>query len=627
MRSTARLAVSTVVVGAATATFAVLPTLADLVTSPSVDDGFVIDRFDREITLGPDGRSEVVETIDVTFVEERRGIVRDLDTDVLGGGTAEIAVGGVVDEDGDPWPYTVEEDDGEVTVRVGEEDVQLAPGPQTYRVGYRTTGQVAIDESDPTVAELRIDVPGDGWPTTVAATTLTLDLPAAPEEVTCVYGAGGATTACPPATVDGERVTQEVPALEVATTGTVAVRLPAEAFTANLPIASFTPLVTSSDDPEEPAPLEVPDPLAGLLLGLAVALPIGGLELVRARLVYRDRVTDPLLHDRATPTAELAPPDDLAPNELAAVVQRLGDQQDRFLATLVDLELRGVLRSETTTEDDVAPVPDHLDDVEVERIVLRPGPHPERAEATEAAFVDALLGDGGEVVLDGEYDEDVAARVAAATDVLDTRVGELRAPGGDIVHDGASWLRGISGALLTSVAVAVALALGFGVAALTGLPVGLPAIALFVAVAAWVALAFTWRYQRQAFTSYGRDLSARTRAFRHFLTEVHRDRLAFAAERGTDLHHPAVALLPYAVALGLADSWYDRFAPVLAELAATDPALAGSAAAVPWWAYAGGFSGLQAAQSGSTTDPSSSSGGAVGGGAGSGVGGGGGGSW
>lgn len=633
MTPTARTAVSALIVAVAAALTALVPLLPEL-GGPSVDDGFVVDRLDRTVEVRSDGRAEVTEVVEVTFLEERRGIFRDLEATGLGGAASDHVVHEVDRGAGtDPWPYVLEDEGDLDRIRVGDEDVVLDPGPQTYRFRYDASAQVALDEAAPDTVELRIDAPGASWPVEVGATSVRVEVPSEPVTVTCVYGEQGATTPCPDAEVVGTTVTQHVPALEPATTGTLSVRLPASAFDVDsLPSASFTSLEDGDgqDEQDEPPPLELPVPWSGLALGLAAAVPLAGFELLRARFVYRDRVTDRVRHHRVTPTAELAPPDGLSPNELAAVLQRIGDDQDRLLATMIGLELRDVLRSHATTEDgaelDRTRVADDGGDApSVERIVLVPGAHPERATDLEATFVDALLGETGSIAFDGEYDPDTSKRVEAASRVLDEHAEELRRPGGGLVHDRGMALRGWRGGVVGALAIVASFALAWGASQLLGLAWYLALPVLGVVAVAWVLLASVWRYQRQAFTSYGRDLSRRTRAFRHFLAEVHRDRLAVDAELGTPLRHPIVAMLPFAVALGLGDSWYERFAPVLSEVSATDPSM-GAAGGVPWWGYAAGFAGVRTAQSGSTTSPSSG-GGAVGGGAGSGAGGGGGGSW
>jgi uncharacterized membrane protein YgcG len=154
----------------------------------------------------------------------------------------------------------------------------------------------------------------------------------------------------------------------------------------------------------------------------------------------------------------------------------------------------------------------------------------------------------------------------------------------------------------------------------------------------WGVLTVLWRPQRRPLTSAGRDVLARTTAFRRFVAEVHADPLTFAAEAGTSHQHPAVALLPYAVVLGLADSWYARFEPLMTRLVAD---AAGDVDA--WWLHQATYAPIVASYHGalvnpaqsSTSDSTTSSGPTLdvgggnfgGGGAGSGGGGGGGSSW
>lgn len=105
--------------------------LAGVVTgSPTRDDAFTIDRFERHVEVGTDGRLQVVETIEVTFTEPRRA------------------------------------------------NDTLDPGPQTYRLSYTIDGLAFRPAARPDQVQLRIDVPGDAWPVDVAETRLTVTLPA-----------------------------------------------------------------------------------------------------------------------------------------------------------------------------------------------------------------------------------------------------------------------------------------------------------------------------------------------------------------------------------------------------------------------------------------------------------------
>jgi hypothetical protein len=76
VRRSLKLTLTALVAAAAVA----VPVVAGLVaTTPTRDDAFTIDRFDRQVNLEPDGQLRVVETIEVTFTEPRRGIFRDLE--------------------------------------------------------------------------------------------------------------------------------------------------------------------------------------------------------------------------------------------------------------------------------------------------------------------------------------------------------------------------------------------------------------------------------------------------------------------------------------------------------------------------------------------------------------------
>lgn len=619
MKTSSRLVVTGVVAAVTVAlvtTVATVPPRGEF--EPTPDDAFVIDTFNQDVTVAADGRLEVVESIDVTFREQRRGIFRDLDSS--GGVTYEVLAvdRGTPDE---PWDHVVEDNGARQRVRIGNQDVFLDPGPQHYRIAYVMDGLPFRTAARPDMVQLRIDVPGAEWQTTVAETRFQVDLPAEPTRVQCVMGSSGETTPCPDATVDGTSVRQSIPALEPWTTATVLVEVPADAFTTSFDVADVQELDTLGEaaQPEDPPPLpEIP---AALLLLLLVAAPALLLELLRARLVYRDRVTDPALHDRVAPTAELEPPDNARPFETAALLQRSrGDEA--MLATLLDLELRGVVQ--TTSSETAEGTP---------RIVVTPAPadalRGEPPRPWEASFVQLLLGTSGRIEFDGTYDADTTQRASAAGAALGTHGSWLLSKDSPLTHTGAGWLRGGAYAAWIVLCLLLGLVIGGAGTMLLQLSLAVPVTIWICLGVSWLLLSFVWRPQRLPLTSLGRDVIARTRAFREFLEQVHADRLEFAAGRDVyDQHHPALSLLPYAMALGLADSWYLRFEPVLTELA--QQGAVPTSGAYPWWAYGAGFSAVRTSYSSSTTSPSSSggSGGSFGGGgAGSGGGGGGGGSW
>ncbi|MEX1178880.1 MAG: DUF2207 domain-containing protein [Nitriliruptor sp.] len=186
-----------------------LAVLAGVTAGPDRDEAFTIDRFDREVELTRDGQLQVIETIEVTFTEPRRGILRDLEGDGPAGPVRYEVLRVDRGVDGEPWNWIEEiAPSGEPRIRIDDADVTLDPGPRTYRLTYRVDGLAFRPADRPDQVRLRLDVPGDAWPVDVAATRLTLRLPAEPTAVSCVVGTAGEVTACPAADTSADTVTQ-----------------------------------------------------------------------------------------------------------------------------------------------------------------------------------------------------------------------------------------------------------------------------------------------------------------------------------------------------------------------------------------------------------------------------------
>jgi len=579
------------------------------------DTAFVIDRFDRQVRVADTGTLAVVETIEVTFSRSRRGIFRDLPVD--GPRRVLYEVGGVDRGPGtEPWTWTtLPIPGGEGTrIRVGDPAVHLPPGTYTYRFVYDIRGLTFRHADQPDVAQVRLDVPGFDWPTDIAATTLDVRLPAPAREVVCVSGLRRSTRRCdPPVRTSGDRVTATFPSFAAGRAATVAIDLDTDAFTNPLPVARVQPLASTQG---LIPPIALPAWLAGLLLAVSLVLPFTAFEVFKAITVYRDERTDPHLHDRLHPTAIFAPPHGHGPVEVAGLLLRTMQTQPLLIGTLIDLDQRGVVR--TTTDGPVGPTTSS-DDV---AFTVEPGPPDATAHPTERRFVSALMPGGGSIRFDGEYDKRTARRASAASSVLVEHAKKVFARYG-YAHGRSRWLRSIGVRVLMYAGIGLGLWLWTWIASsLLSLPGGAAAAIAVVVVVGWLATRWVWRHHRLPLNSRGRDAVAQARAFREFIATVEGDQLQWAAgQPGIDHHHPAVSLLPYAVVLGLADSWYERFGPLLAELAAATGATGGA-----WWASSRGFDGVQTASSGSTTSPSSG-GSFGGGGGGSGGGGGGGGAW
>lgn len=589
------------------------------------DGAFEIDRFDQQVTIAADGTTEVVEELDVTFSTERRGIFRDLD-----GNAPFPSYGGFDDfevdrgDASDPWNYAIESGPTGPRIRIGRADTYLDPGTYPYRIRYTAPSWYYELEDDPGIVEVRIDTPGFDWPTSIGPSSATIEVPGPVLDAACVEGPRGTTRSCDQdPVIDGNRATFTFGPFSDQESATVAVRLDADAFTAaaGVPTAGSTELGQRrglSVARLLGAPWPLNRPAAALLMVLLLAVPILVWEALSAQKVYRDRLTDPALHDREHPTALPAPPFGFHPPEVAGLRLQSDDDQ-LFLATLVDLDQRNLIVTRTETD------PGGRFSKDKEELTVTVGPGIVNAHPIDAEVVHTLLPNGTPAVFDGTYDKTVASRVNRTKHVLAGRRKSVFDTHG-FRHDqggllAETWFRVIMFGLYLGFAAAVIAAV---TTATPLLPLAGGVVGVLVLVG-WGIIAAVWQHQRLPLNSEGRDATEQARSFEEFIRTVEGDELEWAAgQPGIDHHHPAISLLPYAIALGLADSWYERFSSVMQELAvaAGGGAAAGTAA---WWTSQSTFHSVTTAQSGTSTAPSSSSGG--GGGGGSGGGGGGGGSW
>ena len=597
-------------------TFLVAFGVGAVVQAVAGDSAFRIDRFDQRIEVAADGTPRVTERLEVTFTTTRRGIFRDLDERApfpSSGNFRDFSVDRGTS--GEPWRWVEERHDHGPRIRIGDPNVFLSPGTYLYRIAYTAPTWTITRQDAPELVELRVDVPGYDWPTTIGPTTVVVDLPGRAVEAACVAGRRRTTTPCAtPPRLDGQQVTFEVGPFDDGESATISVLTPASAFATPQP--TYRP--SALDRSRGIGPWELSRPVAALLLAVLLAVPLVAWELVAARRHYRDRVTDPTIHDRAQPTALPAPPHGFRPPEVAGLLLRTSSQ-DLLLSTIVDLEQRGLL----VTRSEHTPASGWLSRGKgTESLTIQRPPTGTVLPAGDDDLVHALVPDHRPTVFSGSYDSAVAARVSDVNRLLNGRAtGVFAAHGFEHDESGpfASQLFRFA-AFLAFVLFAVAAAALFTSA--TALPGPATGVVVGVVVVGWALAHVPWAHHRKPLNSRGRDAVGQARAFDHFVRTVEGEQLNWAAgQAGIGHLHPALSLLPYAIALGHANSWYDRFGPVLQTLTA---GTAGAAAGGAWWASRNSFSSVSSSQSATTTAPSSS--GSSGGG-GSGGGGGGGGSW
>ncbi len=606
MRIGWRVVVTTLAIGTALVGSMVVGAIDDV---SARDTAFEIDDFEREVLIDADGTTTVLEVIDVIFSESRRGIFRDLPEERRFSAGSYTVIGVDQGDGGQPWNFVTERaENGDFRIRIGEANTWLSPGRYRYRMLYEAPTWSHVRASEPDLVETRIDVPGFAWPTSIASTSFTVRAPGPISSVECVEGRLGTTSPCATTpTVDGEVLRAQFGAFSDGESATIAFTTPADAFTTALPMYDATPLL---DGPRF-GPLDISRPEAALIVGLLLMLPLVAWSVVKARVVYRDRVTNPALHDRVHPTALPAPPFGFRPAEVSGLLLR-SSTNELFLSNLVDLDQRGALVSRTEHQG--------------QSLVVFPPPPGNAIDPEDQRFVATLVPGAQPTRFENTYDPTVSARVTAATRTLTERAKNVFTDHG-FEHSGGRLLRNGGFKFLLAVGFALfALIVGLSITALTALSFGAVVGVFVLIVAAYLVAHAPWRHHKLPLNSEGRDAVAQARAFREFISTVEGEQLEWASgQPGISHHHPALSLLPYAIALGLADSWFDRFGGVLQQLAVAAGAGAAAGGAY-WYTNSTSFDTVKSTHSATTTDPSSSSGGG-GGGGGSGGGGGGGGSW
>lgn len=150
------------------------------------DSGWLIRSFTTDFTVRQDRQIEVVERIDVDFLDlERHGIYREIPiqyTKTVGGGadivagkvTFDLELQGVTDAAGNPLQTQVTRGDL-VRIRIGSPDVTVT-GPQSYIIRYRLEkGLGFFDDHD----ELYWQATGTYWPVPILEAQATIRIPLA----------------------------------------------------------------------------------------------------------------------------------------------------------------------------------------------------------------------------------------------------------------------------------------------------------------------------------------------------------------------------------------------------------------------------------------------------------------
>ncbi len=126
-------------------------------TTISAQEGFVIDQYEVEMILSESGEIKVIEDIDVTFTERRRGIFRTIPIRYQSeSGDKRIRVTDVRVRD---WRSKVYQEGNDQMIRIGDANTYVT-GPQSYHIEYKVQGAIAqYEEHD----EFYWNVIGTDW--------------------------------------------------------------------------------------------------------------------------------------------------------------------------------------------------------------------------------------------------------------------------------------------------------------------------------------------------------------------------------------------------------------------------------------------------------------------------------
>jgi uncharacterized protein (TIGR04222 family) len=542
--------------------------------------------FASDISIFVDGGMRVRETIRVRAegVNIRRGIFRDFPTDYRDRIGNRYRVGfdvlGVT-RDGRPESYRRESMSNGVRIYIGDANVFLAAGEYEYELTYRTTRQLGFFEDHD---ELYWNVTGNGWDFPIDQASARVELPApVPVNALTIEGYVGPTGS-----------TDRSVNTEIGGQGVVTIA-------AARPLGAREGLTLVATWPKglipEPTAAQRTARFFGDNLGLLVALVAFVSAFVYLLHAWRKVGRDPA---PGVIFPHYVPPDGISPAAMRYIT-RMGYDKKAFTAAVLSMAVKGYIEIKESKKK-----------YTLSR--TRRG----KGELTKAEKVlyDKLFSAGDEVLLKNENHAVLGKAMRAHGKVLDR-----------------SYNRVYFNRNLTFILPAILiLGLGFAIVFMFA-QATVPAVLVMIPAALTIVVFF---FLLRAPTTAGRKLLDQIEGFRMYLDVAEKDDL--------ELRHPPEktpqlfeAYLPYALALGVEQSWAEQFADVFAQLEERT-----GAPYRPGWyqgrwqssGYGGSVRGMNAmtsslgsAISSASTPPGSSSGSGGGGSSGGGGGGGGGGGW
>lgn len=559
-------------------------------TAVAATGDMIITNFNSDLTLmasDPQGHMHVVETIEVNFSGERHGIVRALPL-TYQKQPLELAVASVTSPSGAPAAYTTETSNGNTILRIGDANRTIT-GRQVYMIDYTVRNVVRWFEGRP---ELYWDINGDQWDNETTRVHSVLHLPGLTAgESSCYTGSYGDRLQDCTIQVDGETVTATTSKdLGPLATLTIAVRLPEGVFTA----PTWKDWVATH--------------VLELLGAILIPLLAGGWAIHKWWRDGRD------IKGRGVIVPEYEPPAGVLPIE-AGVIEGYRLEPRDLTATFIDLAVRkylkiieipqkGLFSSGTKYQFQLLKT-DWTSLTEVERQLLA------------ALFADKTVG----ATLDDLTDrrtELAKLRLTLTQTVPKSLTERGYFPANPVSSGGWLWVIGIVTGIIAFMLTSTYWVVGLSAAATSALVFTLAALMpkrTPEGVAAWEQIQGLKLYLNTAEKDRLNLLQSVSRRYNRPIAE--------APTRTVELFEK---LLPYAIVLGVEDSWAQQFADIYTQ---APDWYSGNWSTFNAMALSHSLGGAVGAMNTSFSPPSSSSGSGFGGGgfSGGGGGGGGGGSW
>ena len=590
-----------------------------LLSPASAEEGWVVQRFQSDITVTESGRMEIREAITVDFGSlDRHGIIRDIINrqrcGSLEGTTGPAPVyecpagsdriypfelSSVTDGSGAALQVQESTGGGQVSLRIGDPD-RTVSGVQTYVIAYSLDGLLNAFEGHD---ELYFNVTGSQWVVPLEEVSVTVTLPDSARSFATCYEGYRSSTEC--------NYAASGPVVTYKTTRTL---FPYEELTI---VAGWQkgvvdvppPVLEDRLSPDDFFTLDIVEWLgfagAGVLglLGLLRVWWLFGRDRRYRTLFYlteeADEETAPLFAEKNI-VVEFLPPEDLRPAQLGVIVDERADTLD-VTATIVDLAVRGYL-SITELEkqgwfgkqdwrlDKLQPADDELLPYErhlfnalfrnretVKISALKTKFHKQLAEVKKKLYEDAI-------------EKNWFARNPETMRSVWFGVG---------------------------IAVVVA---GAGLSVASGLVFSRALIAVPIAIAGLVMLPFSRAMARR--TAAGNEASRRALGFKLYITTAETRRQEFNEQKNIFARY-----LPYAIVFECVDKWADAFEGLDDQVQESTGYWYHGASAFHAGAFAAGLGSFNSSVSSTiSSTPGGSGGSGFGGGSSGGGGGGGGGS-